>query len=144
VNEAKEPSRHQGRQAEGSALQRRRPDGLAPAPPRGQPLGGGGSLIVEPAELREPVRCGPSTDGELDKFIALQHEKRVRREGRERPEHEPWKEGVGAYNEKREEEMRQAWHDYHKAKCVGLRRTLETLIQHHEREAAKFASEAGA
>jgi hypothetical protein len=46
---------------------------------------------------------------------------------------------VGAYNEAREEQIRQAWRAYHVGQSERLRRALEKLIQHHEREAAKFA-----
>jgi hypothetical protein len=51
---------------------------------------------------------------------------------------ELWKASVAAYNARRREEMRAAWHEYHQGQAARHRAVLESLIARHEEEAAKL------
>lgn len=57
----------------------------------------------------------------------------------ERAEEEAWKESVRRYDEKRRVQARYEWHLYHTSQAERHRRTLETLIAHHETRAAGLA-----
>jgi hypothetical protein len=47
-----------------------------------------------------------------------------------------WRASVRRYNARREEEMRAAWASFHEEQAERLRRTLASLVAHHEEEAA--------
>ena len=53
-------------------------------------------------------------------------------------ESELWQASVRAYEEKRRQAARLEWHLHHTAQAERLRRTLESLIAHHEEQAAKL------
>ena len=51
---------------------------------------------------------------------------------------ELWKASVRAYTARRREEMRAAWHEFHRGQAARHRAVLESLIARHEEEAAKL------
>jgi hypothetical protein len=80
-------------------------------------------------------------DAELDRLIA----RRASQDRRPDPgeQDERWKMSVAAYNAARIEENRQAWREYHQEQAACLRATLETLIAHHETQAARLCEGEG-
>jgi len=76
-----------------------------------------------------------AVDEELGRLI----QRRSRRGGTDAQEREEsWKASVRRYNAARIEENRQAWHEHHQRQAACLRATLETLIAHHETQAARL------
>jgi hypothetical protein len=76
-----------------------------------------------------------AVDEELGRLI----ERRSRRGETDAQEHhERWKASVRAYNARQQEENRQAWREHHQRQAACLRATLETLIAHHEAQAARL------
>jgi hypothetical protein len=51
---------------------------------------------------------------------------------------ELWQKSVRAYTARRREEMRAAWASYHAGRAARHRRTLDGLIAHHEKQAARL------
>jgi hypothetical protein len=81
-----------------------------------------------------------AVDEELVRLI----EKRSRRgETTADAREELWKASVRVYNARRREENRQAWHEHHQRQAACLRATLETLIAHHEEQAARLCEGEG-
>ncbi len=80
-----------------------------------------------------------SVDAELDRLIS----KRASEDRRPDPDEqeELWKASVRAHNARRHEENRAAWASFHRDQAECLRRTLEALVDHHEREAEKYLPE---
>jgi hypothetical protein len=83
--------------------------------------------------LGSPTAPGEAVEGELDRLI----QRRSRQKDPDE-ESELWQASVRAYEEKRRQMARAEWHLHHTAQAERLRRTLEELASHHEREAAKL------
>ena len=79
------------------------------------------------------IARGELVERELDTMI----ERRSRQKDPDE-ESELWKESVRRYNGRRREEMRVAWAFYHTGQAERHRAVLESLIAHHEQQAAKL------
>ena len=75
-----------------------------------------------------------AVEKELDAFI----ERRSRNEPDPDELEASYAESVRTYNAAREAERRALWADYHRVHAERLRRTVEPLIAHHERQANKL------
>ena len=83
---------------------------------------------------------GQMVEKELDSMIQRRARKgEVDSGGQE----ELWKASVRAYTARRREEMRAAWASYHEGQTERHRRTLQALITHHEKQAAKLCEGRG-
>jgi hypothetical protein len=71
---------------------------------------------------------------ELNRLI----EKRSTQEMDPDEREELWQESVRDYIARRREEMRAAWASYHTGQAERHRAVLESLIAHHEQQAAKL------
>jgi hypothetical protein len=91
--------------------------------------------------LSRDIAPGAQVDGELDRFIALRHEKRVAEEG-ERAQEEAWAESERKHAAKQRQQARLEWHLHHTDQAERLRNTLESLIAHHEEQASKLGGDA--
>ena len=49
-----------------------------------------------------------------------------------------WKESVRRYNDRKQEQLRNEWCEYHQGQAARHRAVLESLIARHEEEAAKL------
>jgi hypothetical protein len=87
--------------------------------------------------LGSPTAPGEAVERELDAFISKRHKRRVQDEG-ERLALEMWQESERRYAERRREEMRAAWCEYHRDRAASIRRNLEALAEGHEAAAAKL------
>jgi hypothetical protein len=79
------------------------------------------------------IARGELVERELDTMI----ERRSRQKDPDE-ESELWKESVRRYNARRREEMRAAWAFYHTGQAGRHKAVLESLIAHHEEQAAKL------
>jgi hypothetical protein len=76
-----------------------------------------------------------AADRELVRMI----ERRSRKGEVDTDELQPfYMESVRRYNDRRREEMRAAWHEYHQGQAARHRAVLESLIARHEARAAKL------
>ena len=78
-----------------------------------------------------------AAEAQLERFISQRHEKRVQSEG-ERQAEEMWMESVARFNERERRQIRAEWYGWHCDQAQRHRRTLESLIAHHEGEAEKL------
>lgn len=85
------------------------------------------------------IARGEMVEKELDAMI----ERRSRREPDPDEREELWKKSVRHYNERRQEELRAEWCEYHQSQAARHRATLEDLIASHEAEAAKLSEGEG-
>jgi hypothetical protein len=88
----------------------------------------------------DTITGGRSTDAaeaQLERFITQRHERRVASEG-ERAAEEMWMESVDRFNERERRQIRAEWYGWHCDQAERHRRTLESLIAHHEDEAEKL------
>ena len=51
---------------------------------------------------------------------------------------EIWRESVCRYNDRKQEQLRNEWCEYHQGQAARHRAVLESLIARHEEEAAKL------
>jgi hypothetical protein len=93
------------------------------------------------AALPRDISSGEKVDADIERFIATRHEKRVRDEGRDRAE-EVWKASARKHAAKQRQQARLEWHLHHQGQAERLRRTLESLIAHHEQQAEKLGGDA--
>jgi hypothetical protein len=91
--------------------------------------------------LSRDITQGEQVEGAIDEFIEKRHRQRVREEG-ERAQEEAWKESARKHAAKQRQQARLEWHLHHTDQAERLRRTLESLIEHHEREAEKLGGDA--
>jgi hypothetical protein len=92
--------------------------------------------------------CRQASEGSLvdasrteaaDRELVRMIERRSRKGEVDADELEPfYMECVRRYNDRRREEMRAAWCEYHQGQAARHRAVLETLIARHESEAAKL------
>ena len=62
----------------------------------------------------------------------------TRFEGRETEQEELWRESMRRYNDRKQEQLRSEWCEYHQGQAARHRAVLESLIARHEEEAAKL------
>ena len=79
------------------------------------------------------IARGELVEKELDQMI----ERRSRQKDPDE-ESELWRESVGAYAARREEELRAAWCQHHQEQAARLKAVLEGLISRHEAEAERY------
>jgi hypothetical protein len=78
---------------------------------------------------------GEMVEAELSRMI----EKRARKGETDPDEREDlWVESVRRFNERQRRQIRAAWYGWHCEQAERHRRTLESLIAHHEGEAQKL------
>jgi CTP synthase (UTP-ammonia lyase) len=80
------------------------------------------------------IARGEMVEKELDAMIVRRSRQKDSDE-----EHELWKESVRRYEERRREEMRAAWCEYHQCQAARHRAVLEALIASHESAAERLA-----
>lgn len=83
--------------------------------------------------LGSPTASGEAVEAEIDQFI----ERRSRQKDPDEQE-ESWQVSVDAYEEKRRQMARLEWHAFHCGQAARHRAVLESLISHHEEQAAKL------
>jgi hypothetical protein len=76
---------------------------------------------------------GEMVEKELDGMI----ERRSRQKDPDE-ESELWKESVRRYNDRKQEQLRNEWCEYHQGQAARLRAVFEPLIARHEEQAAKL------
>jgi hypothetical protein len=86
--------------------------------------------------LGSPTAPGEAVEGELDRLIERRSQQKDPDE-----EHEPWRESVKAYEEKRRQIARLEWHAFHCGQAARHRAVLESLIAFHEAQAAKLGED---
>jgi hypothetical protein len=89
------------------------------------------------APLSRDISRSEAMETDLDNLIARRHDARVSSEG-DRAEEAAWVESTRVYNEKRRQQARHEWHLHHTSQAERLRRTLESLIEHHEEKAQEL------
>jgi hypothetical protein len=80
------------------------------------------------------VAHGEMVEAELNRLIERRSSREIDPDEREAL----WQESLRRYNARRREEMRAAWASYHAGQAARHRRTLEGLIAHHEKQAARL------
>jgi hypothetical protein len=86
--------------------------------------------------LGSPTAPSEAVEGELDRLIE-------RRSRQKDPDEESalWSESVRAYEEKRRQMARLEWHAFHCGQAARHRAVLESLVAHHEEQAALLEDE---
>jgi hypothetical protein len=85
-------------------------------------------------------RSAEAAEAELTRFI----ERRSRKGETDSDEREDlWVESVRRYNERERRQIRAEWYGWHCDQAERHRRTLQSLIAHHEGEAEKLLGEEG-
>jgi hypothetical protein len=83
------------------------------------------------------VSRGESVEHDLNRLIEKRYDQRTTEKGH-RPSEELWKASVERYNCERERHLRAAWCEYHQHQAARHRAILESLVAHHENEAARL------
>jgi hypothetical protein len=76
---------------------------------------------------------------DLTRLVERRDAERRESEG-ERLEHEFWEESVAKYNARRQQELAQAWLQYHVARQRAHRHTFALLNAHHEAEIRRYTA----
>ena len=88
------------------------------------------------------IEASERVEADLTRLVERRDAERRESEG-ERLEHEFWEESVAKYNARRQQELAQAWLQYHVARQRAHRRTFAILDRHHEQEIARLERELG-
>src|SRR5215210_5018545 len=81
------------------------------------------------------IAHGEMVEKQLDALI----QRRARKGGVDPDEAEEiWKESVRRYNDRKQEQLRNEWCEYHQGQAARHRAVLEDLIARHEEEAARL------
>jgi len=83
--------------------------------------------------IAHDISRGEMVEKELDAMI----ERRSRQKDPDE-ERELWRESLKAYEEKRRQVARLEWHAFHCGQAARHRAVLESLVAHHEEQAAKL------
>jgi len=83
--------------------------------------------------LGSPTAPGEATEAELDRLI----ERRSRQKDPDE-ESELWRESVRRYNDRKQEQLRNEWCEYHQGQAERHRTVLVALIARHEAAAAQL------
>jgi hypothetical protein len=79
---------------------------------------------------------GEAVESELDRLI----ERRSRQKDPDE-ENELWKESVRRYNDRKQEQLRNEWCEYHQGQAARHRTVLEELIAGHEQQAERYRNQ---
>ena len=83
--------------------------------------------------LGSPAAPGEVVEADLNRLI----ERRSRQRDADEQE-ELWRESMRRYNDRKQEQLRSEWCEYHQGQAARHRAVLESLIALHEEEAAKL------
>lgn len=83
------------------------------------------------------VRKVEKIEADLDQLISRRDRERRETEG-DRKAEEAWQESVRRFHEQRRQQARVEWHLHHVDQAERLRRTLEGLVEYHEKQAEKL------
>jgi hypothetical protein len=100
---------------------------------------GGCDLIDKPigAALNRDIAPAEQVEWQIDAFISMRHDKRIKEEG-ERREEEAWKESTRRAEAARDEKLREEWSEYHRRQARVHKSMAESLVRYHEQQAAKY------
>ena len=97
-------------------------------------------MTPESADI-QPVGTGLSRDISNGEAVEADLSRLIERRSRQRDadeQEELWRESVRRYNERKQEQLRNEWCEYHQGQAARHRAVLECLIARHEEEAAKL------
>ena len=91
-------------------------------------------MTPESADI-QPVGTGLSRDISNGEAVEADLSRLIERRSRQRDadeQEELWRESVRRYNERKQEQLRNEWCEYHQGQAVRHRAVLEALIARHE------------
>jgi hypothetical protein len=88
-------------------------------------------------DLARDTRGAGAAESSIETFITRRDARRRETEG-ERQAEELWRASERRHAERRREENRAAWANYHAAQAARHRAVLEDLIGHHEARAERY------
>jgi hypothetical protein len=97
-------------------------------------------MTPESADI-QPVGAGLSRDISNGEAVEADLNRLIERRSRQRDadeQEELWRESVRRYNDRKQEQLRNEWCEYHQGQAARLRAVFEPLIAHHEERAAKL------
>jgi uncharacterized Fe-S cluster-containing MiaB family protein len=97
-------------------------------------------MTPESADI-QPVGAGLSRDISNGEAVEADLNRLIERRSRQRDadeQEELWRESVRRYNDRKQEQLRNEWCEYHQGQAARHRAVLESLIARHEEEAAKL------
>ena len=97
-------------------------------------------MTPESADI-QPVGTGLSRDISNGEAVEADLNRMIQRRSRQRDadeQEELWRESVRRYNDRKQEQLRNEWCEYHQGQAARHRAVLESLIARHEEEAAKL------
>ena len=97
-------------------------------------------MTPESADI-QPVGTGLSRDISNGEAVEADLNRLIERRSRQRDadeQEELWRESVRRYNDRKQEQLRNEWCEYHQGQAARHRAVLESLIARHEEEAAKL------
>jgi|SRR5215216_1967884 hypothetical protein len=97
-------------------------------------------MTPESADI-QPVGTGLSRDISNGEAVEADLSRLIERRSRQRDadeQEELWRESVRRYNDRKQEQLRNEWCEYHQGQAARLRAVFEPLIAHHEERAAKL------
>ena len=97
-------------------------------------------MTPESADI-QPVGTGLSRDISNGEAVEADLNRLIQRRSRQRDadeQEELWRESVRRYNDRKQEQLRNEWCEYHQGQAARHRAVLESLIARHEEEAAKL------
>jgi hypothetical protein len=97
-------------------------------------------MTPESADI-QPVGTGLSRDISNGEAVEADLSRLIERRSRQRDadeQEELWRESVRRYNDRKQEQLRNEWCEYHQGQAARLRAVFEPLVAHHEERAAKF------
>ena len=97
-------------------------------------------MTPESADI-QPVGTGLSRDISNGEAVEADLNRLIERRSRQRDadeQEELWRESVRRYNDRKQEQLRNEWCEYHRGQAARHRAVLESLIARHEEEAAKL------
>jgi hypothetical protein len=86
--------------------------------------------------LGSPTAPGEAVESELYRLI----ERRSRQKDPDE-ESELWKESVRRYNDRKQEQLRNEWCEYHQGQAARLRAVFEPLIAGYEQQAERYRNQ---
>jgi hypothetical protein len=97
-------------------------------------------MTPESADI-QPVGTGLSRDISNGEAVEADLSRLIERRSRQRDadeQEELWRESVRRYNDRKQEQLRNEWCEYHQGQAARLRAVFEPLIAHREERAAKL------
>jgi hypothetical protein len=99
-------------------------------------------MTPESADI-QPVGTGLSRDISNGEAVEADLSRLIERRSRQRDadeQEELWRESVRRYNDRKQEQLRNEWCEYHQGQAARLRAVFEPLVAHHEERAAKLTN----